>query len=144
MKLGKWFSLEEFTVSQTATRRGIDNTPDNRVVDELRRLVHHILDPLRDITKSPITVSSGYRSPELNKAIGGSSTSQHCFGQAADINCPVIGPERLFNLIKGSKLPFDQLINEYGSWVHVSYSERNRREVLVAKRVGGKTVYLPG
>lgn len=144
MKLGKWFSLEEFIVSQTATRRGIDNTPDNRVVDELRRLVHYILDPLRDITKSPITVSSGYRSPELNKAIGGSSTSQHCFGQAADINCPVIGPERLFNLIKNSKLPFDQLINEYDSWVHVSYSERNRREVLVAKRVNGKTVYLPG
>ena len=142
-KLGQYFTLEELTQSQTATRRGIDNTPDERVINELGWLVKFILDPLRVITKSPITISSGYRSPELNRAIGGSKTSQHCLGQAADINSTVLGTERLFNLIKNSNLPFDQLINE-GTWVHVSYGYRNRREVLVATFDKGKVTYSPG
>ena len=130
----KYFNYYELTASSTAKRKGIDNTPDATVRANLTALVANILDPLREAYGKPIVVSSGYRSPKLNKAVGGAAKSQHVTGQAADIHTLSDTPadnKKLFDLIQSLKLPFDQLINEYNfNWVHVSFSPRNRRQVL--------------
>jgi hypothetical protein len=131
--------------STTAIRLGIDNTPSDIVITNLLELCEHVLQPLRDHIGESIKISSGYRSPKLNKKIGGSATSQHCFGQAADISCGERTAE-LFYYIKNN-LIFDQLIWEFGDdsnpdWVHVSYSSiKNRKQCLRAKKVKGKTIY---
>lgn len=130
----KYFTLNELTASSTAKRKGIDNTPDATVKANLTALVANILDPLREAYGKPIVVSSGYRSPKLNRAVGGAAKSQHVTGQAADIHTLSDTPadnKKLYDLILKLKLPFDQLINEYNfNWVHVSFSPRNRRQVL--------------
>ena len=130
----KYFTLNELTASSTAKRKGIDNTPDATVKANLTALVANILDPLREAYGKPIVVSSGYRSPKLNRAVGGAAKSQHVTGQAADIHTLSDTPadnKKLFDLIQSLKLPFDQLINEYNfNWVHVSFSPRNRRQIL--------------
>ena len=130
----KYFNYYELTASSTAKRKGIDNTPDATVRANLTALVANILDPLREAYGKPIVVSSGYRSPKLNRAVGGAAKSQHVTGQAADIHTLSDTPadnKKLYDLILKLKLPFDQLINEYNfNWVHVSYSPRNRRQVL--------------
>ncbi len=130
----KYFTMNELTASATAKRKGIDNTPDATVKANLTALVANILDPLREAWGKPIVVSSGYRCPRLNRAVGGAAKSQHATGQAADIHTLSDTPaenKRLYDLIKSLKLPFDQLINEYNyNWVHVSYSPRNRRQEL--------------
>lgn len=121
-----YFALKEFLRSATAKRLGIDNTPSFEVVANLDLLRQNILDPLRHEWGYPIRVTSGYRCPELNAAVGGSKTSQHMKGQAADITTLADTPEanrELFNLIVSLKLPFDQLIDEYNyNWLHVSYT----------------------
>lgn len=128
----KYFSIKEMTKSNTATAKGIDNTPDQTVTDNLTKLIEAVLDPLREWYGKPIIVNSGYRCEALNKAIGGAKSSQHMLGEAADIT---VGSkeenEKLFNYIKDN-LEFDQLINESDfSWVHVSYREgRLRKQVL--------------
>ena len=130
----KYFTLNELTASTTAKRKGIDNTPDATVKANLTALVANILDPLREAYGKPIVVSSGYRCPKLNRTVGGAAKSQHVTGQAADIHTLSDTPadnKKLFDLIQSLKLPFDQLINEYNfNWVHVSYSPRNRRQIL--------------
>ena len=130
----KYFTLNELTASTTAKRKGIDNTPDATVKANLTALVANILDPLREAYGKPIVVSSGYRCPKLNRAVGGAAKSQHVTGQAADIHTLSDTPadnKKLYDLILKLKLPFDQLINEYNfNWVHVSFSPRNRRQVL--------------
>ena len=135
--MGKYFSIAELTKSETANKRKIDNKPTKEVENCLNQLIDNILDPLRKAYAQPIIVSSRYRCPELNKAVGGARTSQHTLGQAADIHTKSNSKEsnkQLFELIKQLKLPFDQLINEYNySWVHVSYSNRNRRQILNIK-----------
>lgn len=133
--MGKYFSIAELTKSETANKRKIDNKPTKEVENCLNQLIDNILDPLRKAYGQPIIVSSGYRCPELNKAVGGARTSQHTLGQAADIHTKSKeSNKQLFELIKQLKLPFDQLINEYNySWVHVSYSNRNRRQILSIK-----------
>lgn len=146
MKLSKNFWLSEFLTSQTATRKGIENTPDESQGNSLKLLCENILQPLRDWYKHPIRINSGFRSTELNKAIGGSKTSQHCKGQAADIDT-VLHNAELFNYIR-LHLDFDQLIWEFGddnapAWVHVSYKgTKNRNEVLKAVKENGKTKYV--
>lgn len=128
----KYFSIKEMTKSNTATAKGINNTPDQTVTDNLTKLIETVLDPLREWYGKPIIVNSGYRCEALNKAIGGAKSSQHMLGEAADIT---VGSkeenEKLFNYIKDN-LEFDQLINESDfSWVHVSYREgRLRKQVL--------------
>ena len=138
-QLSKNFTLGELIKSETATRRGIDNVPKNQThLDNLRRTAVHILQPVRDHFGKPVIVSSGYRSPELNRAIGGSTTSQHSVGEAADFEIPGVSNLEVAKWIIYN-LDFDQIILEYyngrdpnSGWVHCSYTVRraNRRQSL--------------
>lgn len=135
--MGKYFTINELTKSSTASRLHINNTPSQEVKDNLNKLIDNVLDPLRELYGKPIIVNSGYRCPKLNKAVGGARNSQHLIGQASDIRTVTNTKEsnkQLFDIIRNSKLPFDQLINEYDfNWVHVSYGPRNRRQILTIK-----------
>jgi zinc D-Ala-D-Ala carboxypeptidase len=126
------FTLEEMTVSQTAARSEIDNTPSKREIEALRLLCVNVLEPLRISLGVPVIVSSGYRSPRLNRLVGGSANSQHMKGEAADIHVNSLSIQALFEAIRDSNLPYDQLIQEFDSWVHVSFSNRNRRQAIYA------------
>jgi hypothetical protein len=148
MKLSNSFNLIEFTSSETASRRGIDNTPSIAVIENLRLLCENVLQPLRDKYGKSINITSGYRSPKLNKAIGGSSTSQHCYGQAADIQVDRKDYLKVWEILK--TLPFDQIIFEFGTesapdWIHVSFVQgKNRGQKLKAvKNLLNQTKYLP-
>lgn len=151
MNLSKNLTLAEVTKSTTAKRLGIDNTPDEWTTENLRQVAINIFQPLRDSFGCPIYVSSGYRSAELNTAIGGSSRSQHVEGRALDLDADVYRGctnSQIFNWIK-ENLEFDQLIWEFGDddnpdWVHVSYvyDGINRKRCLKACRDdNGKTYY---
>ena len=129
----KYFTIKELTRSMTATRYGIDNTPPASAVKALTVLVDEVLDPLREAWGGPIRVNSGYRCPELNEAVGGTPTSQHQRGEAADITVgSCSGNRRLLALIKRLDLPVDQCIDEKGCrWIHVSHrAGRNRRRYM--------------
>lgn len=128
----KYFTIEELTRSATATTRGLDNTPTPEIKANLERLVDKVLDPLREKYGKPITVNSGYRCPELNKAVGGSKTSDHVKGFAADLTGGSKQEnEKIFNIIRDN-FAWTQLINERDfSWVHVSYDpNRIKKQVL--------------
>lgn len=127
----KYFTINELCRSETASKHKIENTPSAEIITNLTALVDNILDPLREAWGRPITVTSGYRCKELNKAVGGVPTSQHKQGQAADISVGSIEEnKKLFDLAIKLKLPYDQIIDEYGyKWVHISYSPRNRRAI---------------
>lgn len=139
------FTLEELTVSQEAIRSGLKNAPNALQITALTKLCECVLEPLRVRVRKPVLVSSGFRSRTVNQRIGGSNKSQHCKGEAADFNINGMTPDQVVRLIIGMKLPFDQLIEEFGSWVHVSHSRTGpqRGQVLKARRIGGKTVYQP-
>lgn len=128
----KYFTITELTASKTASARGIDNTPTPAVKVALTQLINKVLDPLRSEWKKPITVNSGYRSPMLNKIVGGVGSSQHVLGQAADITTG--SPEEnkvLMALAVTLRLPYDQVIDEHDyEWIHISYGPRNRRQIL--------------
>ena len=135
----KYFTIQELTISNTAQRKCIDNTPDQKAAAALTALVTNVLDPLREAWGRPIVVNSGYRCPKLNRAVGGVARSQHTKGEAADIRTLSNRRwenEQLFKLIVQLKLPFDQLIDEYNyDWVHVSFVEgKNRRQVLHVRK----------
>ena len=126
----KHFTIKELCRSATAERLGIDNTPPRSAVTALHELVDHVLDPLREAWGGPIHVNSGYRCPELNRAVGGTPYSQHQRGEAADITVGIPARNRrLLALIKRLNLPVDQCIDEKGCrWIHVSHrAGRNRR-----------------
>lgn len=142
MNLSPHFVLAEFTTSQAAARKGFLNIPTQKEVDCLRNLCVQILEPLR-VRVGTIVISSGYRAPLVNKAVGGASSSQHVLGQAADIIVPGMTPMEVVQRIRSMRLPFDQVIEEFGSWTHVSYGPRHRRQALLARRVGGKATYTP-
>lgn len=143
MNLSEHFTLEELTASQEAARSALRNEPNDVQVEALRALCERVLEPLRARVKRPIVVSSGYRSKSLNTRIGGSPGSQHCKGEAADIIVPGMEVADVVGLIRAMRLPFDQVIDEFASWVHVSHSvaDGNRGEVLMAWRRGGQTQY---
>lgn len=144
MQLSSHFSLEELTISQTASRYGIDNTPSPEIITHLKRLCM-TLEQVRALVGVPIIVSSGYRCPALNRAVGGAKNSAHTLGLAADINAVHFTPQQLAQRVIDSPIPFDQLILEFGAWVHIGLAEgAMRREVLTAKHEGGRTVYVPG
>ena len=151
MQLSKNFNLVEMTKSQTATRKGIDNTPSAEHQGNLQSLCMHVLQPIRDHFSQVVTVSSGYRSPELCTAIGSKITSQHAKGEAADFEIFGVSNKELADYIN-ENLDYDQLILEYwkesdpnSGWVHCSYSEgNNRNQYLKAyKDENNKTKYEP-
>ena len=147
MKISPNLTLAEVSKSNTAIKLGIDNEPKGEHLNNMIHTANAIFQPMREHFGKPIFVSSGYRSPELNKAIGGAATSQHCKGEALDLdNDAVEYPTNkdIFNYIK-NHLDFDQLIWEFdGAWVHVSYNkDKNRKQVLRALKVNGKTIYQP-
>lgn len=133
----KFFTIKELTKSNEAKRNKINNIPNKQEEQNLIALVDNILDPLREAYGKPIIVTSGFRCERLNKLVKGSKTSQHRLGQAVDIRTIEDTKEenkKLFDLIIELNLPFDQLINEYDyDWIHVSYSPRNRRQILHIK-----------
>tara|TARA_Y100000389_G_scaffold141577_1_gene139493 strand:- start:4122 stop:4574 length:453 start_codon:yes stop_codon:yes gene_type:complete len=146
--ISKHISLKEATKSNTAQRLGIENFPNNDTLIQMQALAENIFEPLREHVGGPIYITSFYRSPELNKAIGGSSKSQHCLGQAIDVD-DVLGRatnKEMFEYIKDN-LDFDQLIWEFGddnnpNWVHVSYNAAgNRGNILQAVKKDGRTIY---
>ncbi len=133
MKISNNFDLTEFVKSETADKLGIDNTPDEQAKENIIKLVVNVLQPLRNAYANPITINSGYRCPALNKAVGGSNTSSHIKGEAADITAGSPGKNKtLFNLVKKMNLTFDQMIDEKNfSWVHISYRENNNRNQIL-------------
>jgi hypothetical protein len=153
MKLSEHLDLSEVTKSDMAKRKGISNEPTPEHLENFKKLAENIFEPIRKHFNQPIFISSGYRSKELNTAIGGSLTSQHCSGEAIDIDMDgrsnTVTNKAVFDYIKGN-LNFDQLIWEFGTdsnpdWVHVSYEStgRQRKQVLKAVRVNGNTTYKP-
>jgi hypothetical protein len=151
MNLSANFTLKELTKSDTATRLGIDNTPDEAVIESLKLLCENVLQPVRDHFGKSVTVNSGFRSPETNQATGGSKTSDHCKGQAADIEIDGISNPDLAHWIMDN-CDYTQLILEFytqgqpnSGWVHVSYDPSNlKMQELTAVKVAGKTTYLAG
>ena len=147
--ISEHISYKEGVYSITATRLGIDNTPGDDQLHFMEIIAEKVFEPLREWVGGPIKINSFYRCPELNKAIGGSTTSQHCKGQAMDID-DTFGRAtnaEMFNWIK-ENLDFDQMIWEFGDddnpdWVHVSYvsADKNRNRCLRASRNNGKTTY---
>lgn len=149
MKISKDLTLAEVSKSNTAIKLGIDNEPKGEHLNNMIHTANAIFQPIRNHFGKPIFVSSGYRSPKLNKAIGGAATSQHCKGEALDLdNDAVEYPTNkdIFDYIK-NHLEFTQLIAEFPvngnpSWVHVGYDRKNlKNQILVARKKNGKTVY---
>lgn len=146
MNLSPNFTLAEMTRSEAAARRGIDNVPPPELIENLRQLCVNVLEPVRAHFARPVIVTSGYRSPAVNSAIGGSGTSQHCQGEAADFTVQGVSNIEVCRWLE-KHITYDQLIYEFGEsgWVHCSWlRSRLRNQELSAKRAGGKTVYLPG
>ena len=150
-KISKHCRYKEGVYSITSIRRGIDNTPNNEQLDNMKLIAEKIFEPLRAYVGGPIRINSFFRCPELNKAIGGSSKSQHCKGQAMDIDDAWlqrgVNNAEMYNFIK-EHLDFDQMIWEFGNddnpdWIHISYvsPEDNRNRCLKAYRENGKTKY---
>jgi zinc D-Ala-D-Ala carboxypeptidase len=153
MKLSEHLDLAEVTRSESAKRKGISNMPIAEHIENFKVLAEKVFQPIREHFRCPIHISSGYRSKELNQVIGGSSSSQHCKGEAIDIDMDGtpngVTNRMVFDYIKDN-LQFDQLIYEFGDsnnpdWVHVSYETtgKQRKQILRASRVNGKTTYSP-
>jgi hypothetical protein len=141
MNLSAHVTLAEFQASGIATLRNLNNEMNESQIASAKLLCENVFEPLRIHLNTPIEISSGFRSLQVNKMIGGASTSQHCKGEAMDLQIGAKG----FHFIK-DKLEFDQLIWEFGndenpSWVHVSFSSKNRKQVLKASKKNGKTIY---
>ncbi len=148
MNLSKSFTLNELTKSQEATRLGIDNTPNEEQILNLKLLCENILQPIRDFYGMPVSVSSGFRSPDLCEAIGSSRTSQHARGQAADFEIFSVANKELAEFIV-KNLSYDQCILEFwnenepnSGWVHCSFNSfANRKQFLKAEKLNGRVVY---
>lgn len=151
MRLSANFTLSELTKSETASRRGMDNTPGEAEIANLQTLVDKVLQPIREHYGRGVHVNSGFRHPDVNAAVGGSTTSDHCKGMAADIEIPGVANADLAQWI-ADNLEFRQLILEFytpgvpdSGWVHVSYNPAdNKKQIMTAMRENGKTVYKPG
>lgn len=151
MKISKHLSLAEVTRSDSAKRNGIDNTPTAEHLENFKLLAEKVFEPIRAHFKVPIHISSGYRSQALNKFIKGSASSQHCKGEAIDIDMDGsssgVTNKMVFDFIVAN-LDWDQIIHEFGTdanpdWVHVSYTKgKNRKQKLKAVRTNGKTSYI--
>jgi zinc D-Ala-D-Ala carboxypeptidase len=140
VRLSPNFTLAELTVSETAARRGIDNTPTVEIIENLKRLAEALQEVRRLLGNKAILVSSGYRSPELNVAVGGSKNSDHCKGLAADFIAPSFGsPDDVIKAIVASDIPYKQVIREFDRWVHFAIPEQGeqpRKQALIIDRTG--------
>ena len=144
MQISEHFTLEELTASQAAVRNGLDNKPDLEAVKNLRWLAG-TLEEVRKLVGKPVYVSSAYRSPAVNKAVGGSSKSAHMRGLAADITVPGMTARDLAELIRSSSIAYDQLILEFGQWVHIGLAEGvMRKQVLTASYSPKGVTYTQG
>jgi putative chitinase len=152
MQLSEHFNLKEFTKSETAIRKRIDNTPGPAHASNLQKVCEKILEPVRRHYGKPVRINSGYRGPALNAAVGGSSKSQHCNGEAVDFEIDGLANPELAKWV-AANCEFDQIILEFydpkegpnSGWVHASYSKKsNRKQTMTASSAGGKTVYTPG
>lgn len=152
MKLSEHFVLKEFTKSDTAIRKRISNIPSPQHAESLKKVCEKILEPVRKHFNKPVRINSGYRGPALNAAVGGSSKSQHCNGEAVDFEIDGLPNPQLAQWV-ANNCEFDQIILEFydpkegpnSGWVHASYAEgNNRKQILTAVTVNGKTVYKPG
>jgi len=151
MQLSKNLALAEVMRSETAKRKGISNMPTPEHIENFKKLAENVFEPIREHFGVPIRLSSGYRSAALNKAVGGASSSQHCKGEAIDIDMDgtTITNKQLFDFVKDN-VNFDQMIWEFGTdanpdWVHVSYNSdgAQRKQILRAIKSGGTTKYVP-
>jgi zinc D-Ala-D-Ala carboxypeptidase len=145
-KLTANFWLDEFTISQTATRMGIDNTPPPEIIARLKTVTAPGLEKVRagPMRGNAISISSGYRCPRLNAAVGGSSSSAHLWGWATDFNCRRFGsPLAVCKAIAASDIEYDQLIHEFGRWVHISFDPRMRGQELTIDSLGSRSGFLP-
>ncbi len=137
MQLSEHFSLAELTVSANAVRLGLDNTPPPDILEHLRTVAGQMERVRLRLDGNPIKVSSGYRSPEVNRAAGGVKASAHQAGWAVDFTCPDFGdPIAVAERLEHSGITFDQLIHEHGAWVHISFDPRRRGDVLTIDRLG--------
>ena len=146
MNLSAHFTLAEFLRSGTAARKGIDMSPDDSVRANLERLANEVLEPIRKAAGCPLQITSGYRPVELNRLIGGTPNSDHIYGRAADVVCPMLELAAFARIARNacSELPVRKVIVEYGEWLHVAIEPLGvvpRREFLVASREHGETVY---
>lgn len=150
MQLSKNLALAEVTRSETAKRKGISNMPTPEHIENFKKLAENVFQPIREHFGIPIHLSSGYRSKALNTAVGGSLSSQHCTGEAIDIDMDgtSITNKQVFDFIR-ENVNFDQMIAEFPvngnpAWVHVSYEStgKQRKQILVAKKVGSATKYI--
>ena len=150
-QLTKNFSLHELTKSETAARYDMENNPGPAEIANLTELAGEVLQPIRDHFQKGVHINSGFRHPDVNAKVGGSRTSDHCKGVAADLEIPGVANAELAEWIKAN-LEFTQLILEFytpgipdSGWVHVSYDPKNlKKQVMTATKQNGKTVYLPG
>ncbi len=147
MQLTKNFTLAEMLRSQTAIRLNIQEqfNPPLAIINNLKSLCENVLQPLRNKLKKSIFISSGYRCPRVNRVIGGAANSQHLTGLAADFTATDYTTEELYQYIKTNNIIFDQLIQEFDQWVHISYNpipEKNRKQCLRAVKQNGRTKYL--
>lgn len=145
MNLTEHFTLAELTASETAARQGIDNTPSDVIIHNLTRTAL-LLEQVRTLLGAPVIISSGYRCPALNSAIGGAPRSAHMLGLAADFIAPAFGtPLEVCQALSANGLQYDQLIHEFGRWVHIGLREGEpRRQDLTASRLMGGTTYQKG
>lgn len=129
MKLN--FKISELIYSETAIIKNINNMPDINSLDNLLNLIFYCLQPIRDKLNEPMIITSGFRCKEINKLVGGVYNSQHLYGQAADFVVKKYTPSQIIEKIKKSDIEFDQLINEYNKWIHISFNKgKNRRQIL--------------
>lgn len=146
------FWLSELTHSDTAVRLGLNNTPDDTILKHLTESCQNLWQPMRKLLDKSVSVHCGYRSPAVNKAVGGAKNSAHLYGYAIDFVCPAFGTPHQVAQFLATELPkqgikFDQIIMEFNSWVHIAWKApdgRQRGQVLTAKKINGKTQYVQG
>jgi len=128
------FKLSELIHSEKAIQHNINNMPDINSLDCMLDLIVFCLQPVRDILEKPMIISSGFRNEQLNKIVGGDVNSQHKKGQAVDFTVPGLSVNAVFNIIQSSKIEYDQLINEYNKWIHISFVRgKNRKKIIIKK-----------
>ena len=125
------FTISELVKSDTAEKHGLNNTPDINSLDNLLELIFYVLQPLREKLGKPIIITSGFRSVKVNNLVGGVANSEHLYGQAADFVVNGMTPKQVVEFVKKSGIEFDQCINEYDQWTHISFNKgHNKKQVL--------------